>query len=168
MKSHFRQEPCPPVPSFSTPSVSLYSMVSRLQTGLLPQAVDKKSLIINDVDKGLALRADENILAYVVGSILSNAVFSSSSSCIRVETVWDEGAVTLRVRNNGAFTYHPGMYSLGNILHAARRIGGDIGLQTEAGGGLTVVFTLHTGSYQLSAHPLKGAPGGPHTGGQQQ
>ena len=147
MKNHFRQEPCPAVPSFSTPSVSLYSIVSRLQAGLLPQAVGKKSLIINDVNKDLALRADENILAFVVGSILSNAVFSTSSSCIRVETVWSESAVTLRVRNNGMFSYHSGMYSLGNILHAARRIGGDIGLQTEDGGRLTVIFTLHTGNY---------------------
>ena len=144
MKNHFQQDCYPSAPSFSTPSISLYSMVSRLQAGLLPQAADKKSLIINDVDKSLALRTDENILAYVVGSILSNAVFSTSSSCIRVETMWDENSVRLRVRNNGSFTYHSGMYSLGNILYAARQIGGDIGLQSEAGGGLTVVFTFNT------------------------
>jgi C4-dicarboxylate-specific signal transduction histidine kinase len=118
-------------------------MVSRLQSALLPQAVDKKSLIINDVDKTLLLDADENTLAYVVGSLLSNAVYSTSNSCIRVETALDEKGLRLCVRNNGPFTYNSHMFSLGNIIGAARRIGGDIGLQSEANGGMTVVFSMY-------------------------
>ncbi len=140
MKNHFQQDPVPAAPTFSTPSVSLHNIVSRLQTGLMADAVDKKSLIINDVDKDLSVCADEDILAYVVGGILSNAVYSSSNSCIRVETIRDSTGTRLYVRNNGAFTYQSNMISLGDMLQAARRIGGGIGLKSEAGGRLTVMF----------------------------
>jgi hypothetical protein len=57
-----------------------------------------------------------------------------------VETIRDENGIRLCVRNNGAFSYHSNMISLGNMLQAARRIGGGIGLQSEAGGRLTVMF----------------------------
>jgi signal transduction histidine kinase len=117
-------------------------MVSRLQSALLPQAVGKKTLIINDVDKSLSLDTDENTLAYVVGCMLSNAVYSTSNSCIRVETARDENGMQLSVRNNGPFSYSSSMFSLGNIIQAARRIGGDIGLQSEANGGMTLVFSM--------------------------
>jgi hypothetical protein len=125
-------------------SVSIFQLVSRLQANLLPQAIQKKSFIINDVDRTISVTADENILAFIVSSLVSNAIFSTSNCCIRVETVNTDDGMQLKVRNNGAFMYSTHMYSLGNIVDAAHKLGGSIGLQSEGSNGLTVVFSIAT------------------------
>ncbi len=120
---------------------SLHQLVNRLQNGLLQQAVEKKSIIINDVDKTLSIRTDEDMLAYLIGSIMGNAVFSTSNCCIRVETVCTEDAIHVRVKNNGVFIYSSRMFSLGNIVDAATKLGGNISLETEEKG-MAVVFSI--------------------------
>ena len=102
MKNHF----VPYLYSANTTlPVSLFGLVNRLQASLLPEAVGKKSLIINDVDKSLSLRTDEQMLAYVVGGMLSNAICSNSDSCIRIETTRTANGLQLYIRSNGAIVY---------------------------------------------------------------
>jgi len=131
--------------AFNGHPVSVFQLVSRLQANLLPQAVEKKSFIINDVDKNISVTTDENILAFILSSLVSNAIFSTSNCCIRVETTYTDQGLQLKVRNNGAFLYSTRMYSLGTIVDAAHKLGGSIGLQSEDKDGLTVVFSINTG-----------------------
>ena len=120
---------------------SLHQLVNRLQNGLLQQAVEKKSIIINDVDKTLSTRTDEDLLSYLIGSIMGNAVYSSSNCCIRVETICTEDAIHVRVKNDGVFIYSSMMFSLGNIVDAATKLGGNISLETEENG-MAVIFSI--------------------------
>ena len=122
--------------------VSLYKLVSKLQVGLLPQATYKKSIIINDVDKSVSIVVDEDILAFVVGSLMSNAIYSTSNCCIRVETILKEGNLQIQVRNNGVFIYSSMMHSLGHIADAARKLEGSICLHNEANSGMTVGLAI--------------------------
>jgi signal transduction histidine kinase len=124
--------------------VFLYDLVSRLQVGLLHQASGKKSVIINDVDKSHSIPVDNEILAYIVGSIMSNAVYSTSDCCIRVETVQRQDAIEVRVRNNGLFRYSSSMNSLGPLAEAARKIGCNIGLEQEENYGMSVILSFAT------------------------
>ena len=136
-----KDSPLPGTP-FSAIPVCLYSLVSRTQTGILPHAIDKKNIIINDVDDRITVRANENILAFIIGGLLSNAVLSSSDNCIRVETALAENGIQLKVRNNGPFTYSSHMYSLIVLTEAARQLGGDIYLKKGSGGGYAITLSL--------------------------
>lgn len=128
-----------------THPISIYQLVNKLQANLLPQAVQKKSFIINDVDRNISITADENILAYIVSSLVSNAIFSTSDCCIRIETIYAENGIQLKVRNNGTFVYSSMMCSLGNIVDAAHKLGGSIGVQSEENNRLTIVFSMVPG-----------------------
>ena len=92
-------------PAHSTLPVSLFGLVSRLQTSLLPEASHQKSLVINDVDKSVAINTDEDMLAYVVGGLMSIAIYSTSDACIRIETSRHDSGVHLFIRSNGDVLY---------------------------------------------------------------
>src|SRR5579862_1204875 len=94
---------------------SLYEIVKNLQTGLLPLSIQKKTIIINEADKELRVVADENILAFVIGSLMSNAVYSSTNCCIRVEASIIQNKILIRISNNGMFVYSSLMNSLRSI-----------------------------------------------------
>ena len=127
------------LPAFST---SVYELVKKLQLSLLPQATSKRSFIVNDVAKSVMLPAEENTLAYIIGNLLSNAIYRTSDCCIRVETEFIAGQHLVRIRNNGAFAYSSYMHSLVHFVDVARKSGGNIGLETEENCGITVVFSL--------------------------
>lgn len=122
--------------------VSIYHLVNKLQANLLPHAVRKRSFIINDVEKDLCVAADENMLSFIVSGLLSNTIFGKPGSCIRIEAVTNEQGMQLKIRSNGSFSYSSRLYSLGNIMDAARQVGGNIGLLNESNSGMAIVFSI--------------------------
>jgi len=127
---------------FNSITTPLYDLVKKLQISLLPQATNKNSFIINDIDKSVTVSAEENSLAYIIGNLLSNAIYRTSDCCIRVETECIAGQHQIRIRNNGAFAYSSYMHSLVHFVDVARKLGGNIGLETEENSGVTIVYSL--------------------------
>jgi len=121
---------------------SLYAIVKKLQTGLLSLSIQKKTIIINDADKSLSVFADENILAFVIGSLMSNAVYSTCNCCIRVEASIMQSKILIRITNNGMFVYSSLMNSLHSITQAAQKLNGRICLQSEEPGSMTAIFSM--------------------------
>jgi C4-dicarboxylate-specific signal transduction histidine kinase len=111
--------------------VSLYELVRKLQSSLLRETVAKKSIIVNDIDESIHVQANEHLLAFIIGSMMSNAVFSTVNTCIHVDAVKKDEGFQIRVRNNGVFIYSSLMHSLGNIVDAARKINGRISLADD-------------------------------------
>ena len=90
------------IPTQTTGSfTSLHELVKKIQISLLPQATSKKSFIVNDIAKSILLPAEENRLANIIGNLISNAIYSTSDCCIRVETECIAGQHQIRIRNNG-------------------------------------------------------------------
>jgi len=116
MKNHSRQIPTQATSSVNHASTCLHELVKKLQISLLPQATSKKSFIVNDVAASVALPAEENTLAYIIGNLLSNAIYRTSECCIRVETECIGGQHQIRIRNSGAFTYSSYIHSLVHFL----------------------------------------------------
>jgi hypothetical protein len=132
------QSPCPEVAT----SVPLYKLIDQLLTGLLPLVTDRKSFIINNVDRSFNLQADEDVLAFVVGNLLSSAVNSTVNGCIRIEAELDEAFVQIRVRNSGVYFYNTGASGFSQVVQAARRLGGNISIHNQKNEGITVVFSV--------------------------
>lgn len=120
----------------------LNSLVSKLVSGLLPEAVAKRSFIVNEVDASVFIDADQQKLSYIIGGMVGNAVYSTSECCIRVETIFNQGALHLKVSNDGVFIYSSRMHSLGHIVDAAREMGGNISLYSEKNRGITVMLSF--------------------------
>ena len=142
MKNTSTLAPITSASQVSTNKTSLHELVKKLQASLLPQATAKKSFIVNDVDKAVFVPGEENALAYIVGNLLSNAVYRTAGCCIRVENECIGGQHHIRIRNNGAFAFSSYMNSLVHFVDVARKLGGNIGLETEENNGITVVFSL--------------------------
>lgn len=123
-------------------SIPLHKLVDQLMTGLLPLAVDKKSFILNDVDHSFMLQADEDLLAFIVGSMMSNAVSCTDSVCIRVEACINDAGIHIMVRNDGSCFYSTVSNAFSHALQAAQKLGGNISISNQKNEGTTVIFSL--------------------------
>ena len=122
--------------------VPLHRLIDQLMVGLLPLVTGKKSFIINDVDQTFHLEADENLLAYVLGNLLSGAINGSENVCIRVEAVCNTDGVQIRVRNNGSYFYSTVSNGFTHVVQAARQLGGNISIYNQHNQGTTLMFYM--------------------------
>jgi signal transduction histidine kinase len=125
-----------------TEPVPLHRLIDQLMVGLLPLVTGKKSFIINDVDQTFHLRADENLLAYVLGNLLSGAINGTENVCIRVEAVCNNDGVQIRVRNNGTYFYSTVSNGFSHVVQAARQLGGNISIYNQHNEGTTLTFSM--------------------------
>lgn len=137
--------PTTPFTPFSTATsetISLRQLVSRLLNSFIPMAVTNNSLIVNDVQENVQVKADEQTLAFVVGNLLTNAINSSKSVCIRVEAVKHSNGTEIRVRHNGASFHSTVAHSFLQAMEAARSLGGNINIHNQRYEGTTITFYM--------------------------
>jgi C4-dicarboxylate-specific signal transduction histidine kinase len=125
-----------------TEPVPLHRLIDQLMVGLLPLVTGKKSFVINDVDQAFHVHADENVLAFVLGNLLSGAINGTENVCIRVEAVCNEEGVHIRVRNNGTNFYSTVSHGFSHVVQAARQLGGNISFYNQRHEGTTLTFFL--------------------------
>jgi len=125
----------------STP-VSLYKLVDQLMHSFIPLAVNKKSFIVNDVNKAFELDADEQVLAFIVGNLLNNAISSSNGVCIRIEAIKQPKGIEIRVKNNGANFYSTVAHGFSEVLAAARKMGGSINIYNQKHEGTVITLSM--------------------------
>ncbi|THU35827.1 HAMP domain-containing histidine kinase [Niastella caeni] len=128
--------------STSTATVSLHQLVDQLMDSFIPLAVNQKSFIINDVDKSFQLHADEQVLAFVVGNLLNNAITSSQSVCIRIEAVRKPEGIQIMVRNNGSHFYSTVAHGFSQVVAAARSLGGNINIYNQRHEGTVITLSM--------------------------
>ena len=86
-------------------TISLHRFVDELLTGLIPRAVSRKTLIINQIDRDLEVGSDENLLAFILWNVLDKAVECTQNECIHVESIRNGDKTMIRVRNAGVYFY---------------------------------------------------------------
>ena len=122
--------------------VPLHRLIDQLMVGLLPLVTGKKSFIINDVDQTFHLQTDENLLAFVLGNLLSGAINGTENVCIRVEAICNNDGVQIRVRNNGSYFYSTVSNGFSHVVQAARQLGGNISIYNQHNEGTTLTFSM--------------------------
>lgn len=125
-----------------TPAVSLHKLVDQLMLSFIPLAVNKKSFIVNDVNEAFELHADEQVLAFIIGNLLNNAISSSDHVCIRIEAVKQPKGVQIRVKNNGANFYSTVAHGFSEVLAAARSVGGSINIYNQKHEGTVITLSM--------------------------
>jgi len=127
-----------------TSTISLHRFVDELMTGLLPRAVSRKTLIINQIDRDIEVGSDENLLAFVLWNLLDKAVDCTQNECIQIESVRLDDSVMIRVRNAGIYFYRSCANCFRQVQHAAEKIGATISIDYDSVETCTTVaLTLH-------------------------
>jgi hypothetical protein len=122
-------------------NISLHRFVDELMTGLLPRAVSRKTLIINQIDRDLEVGSDENLLAFILWNLLDKAVESTQNECIHVESICNGEKTMIRVRNAGVYFYRSCANCFRQVQDAAEKLGGSISIDSWEMG-TTVALTL--------------------------
>ena len=123
-------------------TISLHRFVDELMTGLIPRAVSRKTLIINQIDRNLEVGSDENLLAFILWNLLDKAVESTQNECIHVESVCKGEKTEIRVRNAGVYFYRSCANCFRQVQDAAEKLGGTISIDS-LDTGTSVALTLH-------------------------
>jgi C4-dicarboxylate-specific signal transduction histidine kinase len=130
--------------STATPAtpVPLHKLVDQLMQSFIPLAVNQHSFIINSVDENFQLNADEQVLAFIVGNLLNNAIVSSHDACVRIEAVKKAQGVQIIVRNNGAHFYSTVAHGFSQVVAAARSMGGNINIYNQKHEGTVITLSM--------------------------
>jgi hypothetical protein len=123
-------------------TIPLHRFVDELMAGLLPRAVSRKNVIINQIDRDLEVGSDENLLAFVLWNLLDKAVDSTRNECIHIESSSTDESTMIRVRNAGVYFYRSCANCFRQVQDAAEKLGGSISIDSwdmET----TVALTLH-------------------------
>lgn len=96
-------------------NISLHNLVDHLMDSFLPLAVAKHSFIINDIDAGFNVEGDEQVMAYIIGNMMMNAIGHSKAACVRIDVIRKYNGIQVRIRNNGACYYSSVFNSIGQI-----------------------------------------------------
>lgn len=123
-------------------SVSLYKLVDQLMNSFIPLAVNQHSFIINDVAKTFEVDADEQVLAFVVGNLLNNAISCSHAVCIRIEAEKRSDGIHIRVKNNGSTYYSTIAHGFSQVVAAARSLGGHINIYNQRHEGTVITLSM--------------------------
>ena len=123
--------------------ISLHRFVDELTTALLPLAVSRKIIIVNQIDRELEVGSDENMLAYVLWNLLDRAVSSTQNECIHVESVRSGESTRIIVRNAGVYFYRTLSNGFRQVQHAAEKLGGSISIDYTVDNSTTVALTLY-------------------------
>ena len=137
------QHPAPVFTQSSTAtSVPLHKMVDQLMNSFVPLAVTQHSFIINNVDESFQLNADEQILAFVVGNLLNNAIVSTHNACVRIEAIKKPQGVQIIVRNNGANFYSTVAHGFSQVVAAAQKMGANINIYNQKHEGTVITLSM--------------------------
>lgn len=122
--------------------ILLHRFVDELMAGLLPRAVSRKTIIINQIDRDLELGTDENLLAFILWNLLDRAVACTQNECIHVESAREGENTMIRVRNAGVYFYRTLANNFRQVQHAAEKLGGTISIDYTEDTCITVALTL--------------------------
>jgi hypothetical protein len=123
--------------------ILLHRFVDELTAGLVPRAVSRKTIIINQIDRELEVGSDENLLAFVLWNLLDRAVNSTQNECIHVESVRNGGSTMILVRNAGVYFYRTLSNNFRQVQYAAEKLGGTISVDYTRDTCTTVALTLN-------------------------
>ncbi|GGB09978.1 HAMP domain-containing histidine kinase [Puia dinghuensis] len=122
-------------------TISLHRFVDELMAGLLPRAVSRKTIIVNQIDRDLEVGSDENLLAFILWNLLDKAVESTQNECIHIESIRKDETTMIRVRNAGVYFYRSCANCFRQVQDAAEKLGGSISIDS-LDMSTTVVLTL--------------------------
>ncbi len=108
----------------------------------MPLALNRRSFVINDVPRNTIVSTDEQLLSFVVTTLLEEAIMSTENECIRVEAALSGDYAIIKVRDNNSYYYNAVLHYMKEIQQAAEMIGGCVSVQHVPARGTQTTFTF--------------------------
>jgi len=110
--------------------ISLHKLVSELTQSLLPAMVKRRSLVLNEIPRDLFIVADENMMAYVLWSLLNGVLQSTQNECIHIEALTVSDHLLIRIKDAGTYFHHAISRQYRQVQQVAEKLGGSIGIES--------------------------------------
>jgi hypothetical protein len=127
-------------PSFK--NIRVQKLASQLITELLPEAVCKQSIILNNIHPALTVRTDDNMLAYILWNMLSGAIKSTEAKCIHLDVELHDKGIIILVQDAGNSFYKNISPEYRRVQFVAQKLGGTVSVNNKVDNTTTVTFTL--------------------------
>ena len=122
--------------------ISLHHLVHELVTDVLPFAVKRRNLIINNVHSDLHVYVDEQQLVIILKKLLYHIVMNTQDNCIRVMAKSYNSITLVHVRNNDFSCEKMITNNLQQLEGIAEQLGGCLGITNNKLYGTTISFTF--------------------------
>ena len=106
--------------------LSLNELVSGLVQSLLPLAIRRHSLVLNEIPRDLRVTADENMLAYVLWNLVNGAIQSTHNECLHIQAVTEGDRLMILIKDVSVYFHHTISRDYRQVQHAAEKLGGGI------------------------------------------
>jgi len=120
----------------------LKALVDQILYSLLAGSVKRRNLIINDVPVGLPMTTNENIMALILGNLLSDIVTHTENDCIRI-SAFQNGLLAVISMKNNTITYDKSFVLRMQALQlTAQKMGGVIKIDKNEGHGTIMAVSF--------------------------
>ena len=123
-------------------SIPLHELVSGLVQSLLPLTIRRRNLILNEIPRDLRVGADENMLAYVLWSLINGAIQSTQNECIHIEAMTAGDRLVIRIKDVGSCFHHTISREYRQVQHVAEKLGGRISIENGKEFGTNAAFCI--------------------------
>jgi signal transduction histidine kinase len=133
--------------AFSQATVSrglpLQKLVNHLLKDLLPAAVRKRSLILNEIPGEFTVAADENMVSFVLWNLMNNVVHTSANECIHVNAERAGNCTLISLKHVSNYFYRSFSGDLRQVQDMAEKLGGCINIECSGENESTVTFLIN-------------------------
>ena len=121
---------------------SLYNIVNLIAGSMEHTANDNKSFITNDVPEDIVIDTDEQLLASVLSSLMSEVIMHTRDGCIRITAKLFRNVVLLHVKNDGSLNYDSVSQKMTKMQAQAEKLGGFVGFTSYRNKLTTIAFSF--------------------------
>ena len=118
----------------------LHEVVDQLLKTFTAKATSNKSYFVNEIPGHLQLSRDPQVIASVLGGLLTTVVSYAKDSCIQLSAKLYGNIILVRVKNSGGFNINGIENKLQTLLPLAERMRGSIGFTTQRNNMTTICF----------------------------
>ncbi len=125
--------------------IDLQQLVSFVMKGLTAEACSRQSLLVNDVNAGVTVRADRESLAATLNEVLTKTICHTSNNCIRIGSATYDNIISLVITHSSRCTSTSIAVSMELLQEKAERLGGSITVVSDSDSRIMVALSFYNG-----------------------
>ena len=120
----------------------LYQLLDHVLINYLPSVTNRKSFIVNDINRDILVHADKKLLAFVLENILETALRYTKNDCIRISASSLKDTVLITLKENRQRSYFEMEEAIEELESLAKQTGGSITINSNDNNGSIISFSF--------------------------
>jgi hypothetical protein len=131
-----------PRPEVFTDFITLSQMAKNLTGSFSLSARENQSIIVNDIPEDLFIDTDPELVASVLGGVLSAVIKNAKESYIRLSAKLYGNVILVHIKDYNNFNYCPVENKLRQLSPIAEKIGGSVSVTSQRNNVTTFAFSF--------------------------